>query len=697
MMAAAAVTVKSRNIVEKLLDRRPHVDGPMNYARMIEFLQTKSITRVDLYDNGKVAIVEVPLSFDEEEGKIPEVQRWQVELPGDGQEFLFPTMHACETQIVVHNDPSLPPYFREAVGAIFPIVALLGIQRLITWYFNYKARLDPKSARAIADKLGKSKARFMADANTGVTFNDVAGIDVAKNELREVVRTLKHDKTYEDLGVTPPKLLVEMDGFATDDTNVLVMGATNRPDVLDDALLRKGRFDRRIEVGLPDRKGRYEVLKVHSRNKLFGNEEVKQELLLHAAKNTHGFTGAELANLMNEASILGVRRRKDQIDKSEIDSAIEKVTEGLKMARYDDDPVRTSDVLSCNMRSFTGLQLSTCVPVQGNMSCTLLVISLQDIMLTVILQQDLKYRLAVIEAGRAVVATVLPGHDRVRKISLVPRGQQRSTVDFEDADRPSGVTTKAMVLDELVSLLSGRAAEEAVFGNLGVTLATAGYVELASILTNEMVTTYGWSSLGLYTYEDPRFITNEVCSKVSSQWLQSCSVRDDIDRLRREFALNAYAKALHIVREHRAAIETLAKELVVKDTIWGDRVREIISGAPASHVPLPEDELVVQPEGQHGANNGNGITGGVQRGGTAANGVTGIRVGSVRFISGVGFATFASPKSGTAKGRNNARRKDSHNNHTGRADGSVGAESDSDGSVGAVSFDSGVGHATWLR
>eukprot|EP00899_Mesostigma_viride_P025589 jgi/Mesvir1/6214/Mv00895-RA.2 len=490
--------MQSRSLWEKITDKRPAAESPLTYSRLIEYLNNKQIQRIDLYDNSKTAVVELTMSFDEDQDTSQmEVQRMFTELPGDGQEQLWPAIHGSEALVVVHNDIALPPYFRRAVGRIFPVIALLLLQRLVVFWLAYKAKKDPKGQRAMANKLGKSKARFLADADTGVRFSDVAGIDRVKAELREVVRTLKHDKQYEDLGVTTPKgillygppgtgkthlakavaaesglpffsangaefveifvgvaaarvrdlferaraaepciifideidsigrargalsdagnsereqglmqLLVEMDGFANDDTKVLVMAATNRPDVLDDALLRKGRFDRKLEVGLPDRAGRLEVLRVHARNKQLGDDANRSKLLAYAADNTYGFTGAELANLMNEAAILAVRYEKDAIDKGVLERAIMKVTDGLEVHRYGVD-------------------------------------------------DELRRRLATVLAGKAVHASVTHGHDRVRKVSIVPHSNRPSVCEYEDIDKPVGVVTLKMMKAELASLLSG--------------------------------------------------------------------------------------------------------------------------------------------------------------------------------------------------------------------------------------------------
>jgi len=463
--------------------------------------------------------------------------------------------------------------------------------------------------------FGKSRARFQMEAKTGVMFDDVAGIEEAKEELQEVVTFLKKPEKFTAVGARIPKgvllvgppgtgktllakaiageagvpffsisgsefvemfvgvgasrvrdlfkkakenapcivfideidavgrqrgagigggndereqtlnqLLTEMDGFEGN-TGIIIIAATNRPDVLDAALLRPGRFDRQITVDLPNYKGRLGILEVHARNKRLA-DDVSLEVI---ARRTPGFAGADLSNLLNEAAILTARRRKEAITMLEIDDAIDRVTIGLT--------------------------------------------------LTPLLDSKKKRLIAYHEVGHALLMTLLKNSDPLNKVTIIPRSggvggfaQQSFNEDMID----SGLYTRAWMTDRITIALGGRAAEEEVFGSAEVTAGASGDIKAVAEIAREMVTRYGMSDLGLVALESAG---NEVFLGRNLMPRQEYSeeVATQIDRQVREIAIHCFQEARRIIRENRPLVDRLVDVLLDKETIEGDEFRQIVA------------------------------------------------------------------------------------------------------------------------
>ncbi|HBE49835.1 MAG TPA: cell division protein FtsH, partial [Cyanobacteria bacterium UBA11369] len=242
------------------------------------------------------------------------------------------------------------------------------------------------------------------------------------------------------------QLLTEMDGFEGN-SGIIIIAATNRPDVLDAALLRPGRFDRQILVDAPDFKGRLEILNVHSRNKKL-DPEISLETI---ARRTPGFTGADLANLLNEAAILTARRRKEAITIDEINDAVDRVVAGM----------------------------------EG----------------TPLVDSKSKRLIAYHEVGHAIIGTLLKDHDPVQKVTLIPRGQARGLTWFTPNEE-QGLISRAQILALITSILGGRAAEEVIFGDAEITTGAGNDLEKISSLARQMVTRFGMSDLGPLSLEN---------------------------------------------------------------------------------------------------------------------------------------------------------------------------------------------------
>lgn len=315
-----------------------------------------------------------------------------------------------------------------------------------------------------------------------------------------------HDEREQTLN----QILVEMDGFETD-ANVIVMAATNRPDILDAALMRPGRFDRQVAVDLPDKKGREEIMIVHLRNKPVS----KDTNLERIASQTTGFSGADLKNLVNEAAITAAREGQKEIRQIDLENSIEKVMMG---------PERRSRVLSAEEKKIT----------------------------------------AVHESGHAIVSHLLPNSDPVHKISVISRGMALGyTWNIPKEDRH--LITKGKFEDDIAVMLSGRVAEELTFGE--ITTGAQNDLSRATKLARKMVTEYGMSSdLGPQTFgekEELIFLGREI----SEQKNYSDEIAAKIDREVSAIIVKAYKKAKETIRANKKILEQITADLLKKETI----------------------------------------------------------------------------------------------------------------------------------
>ncbi|TVQ42467.1 MAG: ATP-dependent zinc metalloprotease FtsH [Gloeocapsa sp. DLM2.Bin57] len=489
------------------------------------------------------------------------------------------------------------------IGNLFLLLLLLGAMVML---FRRAA-----NASGQAMNFGRSRARFQMEAKTGVNFQDVAGIEEAKEELQEIITFLKQSDKFTSIGakiprgillVGPPgtgktlmakaiageagvpffsisgsefvemfvgvgasrvrdlfkkakenapclifideidavgrqrgtgigggndereqtlnQLLTEMDGFEGN-TGIIVIAATNRPDVLDSALLRPGRFDRQVLVDYPDLKGRLGILEVHCQNK-----KLAPEVSLTAiARRTPGFTGADLANLLNEAAIFTARRRKAAITMLEINDAIDRVIAGM----------------------------------EG----------------TPLVDSKSKRLIAYHELGHAIVATLQPGHYPLEKVTLIPRGQAKGLTWFTP-DEEQGLMSRTQLLANITSTLGGRAAEDVIFGDAEVTTGASNDLEKVTAIARQMVTQFGMSDLGpifLDESKDNVFLGGDW----GRQTEHSEAIASRIDSQVRSIILHCYEQALQIVRENRDLMDYLVDILIEQETIEGEEFRKLIA------------------------------------------------------------------------------------------------------------------------
>ena len=318
------------------------------------------------------------------------------------------------------------------------------------------------------------------------------------------------------------QLLTEMDGFE-ENSGVILLAATNRADVLDAALTRPGRFDRRIDVGLPDRRGRAAILSVHARSRPLAIAVNLEQW----ASRTPGFSGADLANLLNEAAILAARHNKTEIDDSHLEGALERITMGLSNRP---------------------------------------------------LQDSAKKRLiAYHEIGHALVATLLPAANDVDKVTLLPRGGAGGYTRFmpDEEQLDSGLVTRSSCMADLVVALGGRAAEQVVFGPLEVTQGASGDLQMVAQLSREMVTRFGFSSLGPLALEGAG---SEVF--LGRDWFNQRpgyaeTTGQAIDGQIRTLAKNALAQAISLLESKRELMDQLVEALIEEETLSGERFRSL--------------------------------------------------------------------------------------------------------------------------
>jgi cell division protease FtsH len=499
-------------------------------------------------------------------------------------------------------------------GLLINFLPLLIFGGLLFFLFR-----QARGANSQALSFGRSRARLFPADKPQVTFEDVAGVEEAKQELHEVVDFLKSREKFQTLGariprgillVGPPgtgktllaraiageagvpffsisgsefvemfvgvgasrvrdlfdqakrntpciifideidavgrhrgaglggshdereqtlnQILVEMDGFDTS-TNVIILAATNRPDILDPALLRPGRFDRRVILDRPDINGRLGILKVHCKGKPLA-DSVDLEVL---AKQTAGFSGADLANLVNEAAILAARRGKQVIEMQELEESIDRVIAG---------PERKSRKISPKEKEV----------------------------------------IAYHEAGHALVAKMLPNADPVHKISIVSRGMALGyTKQIPIEDRY--LISRSQIMDMLASLLGGRTAEDLIFNE--ITSGAADDIKRATELARRMVTDFGMSNkLGPRTFGDKQelvFLGREI----SEQKDYGDKIADAIDEEVNGVIRHAQETALKILTENRDKLVTLAEKLIEKETLEGEDLDAVLGKAAPSDPP----------------------------------------------------------------------------------------------------------------
>ena len=584
----------------------------VSYGRFLEYIKSGRVTAVDIFDGGRNAVIEtIDSDLDNK------VQRLRVDLPGLTPE-LINNLKNEGISFDVHPVKTAPPALGVLGNLLFPAILIGGLILLA------RRSNGMPGGPGQAMQFGKTKARFAMEAETGVVFDDVAGVNEAKQDLQEVVTFLKKPEKFTSVGARIPKgvllvgppgtgktllakaiageagvpffslsgsefvemfvgvgasrvrdlfkrakenspclifideidavgrqrgagigggndereqtlnqLLTEMDGFEGN-SGIIIIAATNRPDVLDSALMRPGRFDRQVTVDAPDIKGRLSILEVHSRNK-----KLKDDLTLESiARRTPGFTGADLANLLNEAAILTARRRKDSISISEIDDSVDRIVAGMEGS-----------------------------PLTDGRS---------------------KRLIAYHEVGHALIGTLVKAHDPVQKVTVIPRGQAKGLTWFTPDDEQT-LVSRSQLKARIMGALGGRAAEDVVFGKGEITTGAGGDFQQVASMARQMVTRFGMSNLGPIALENGNqevFVGRDLMTRSEV----SDSISKQIDESVRVMVKECYKETYEIVSKNREAMDKIVDLLIEKETLDGNEFIDILS----QYTSIPEKERTPQ-------------------------------------------------------------------------------------------------------
>ena len=570
----------------------------MTYGRFLEYIDMGWVKKVDIYENGHTAIIE---AIGPELGN--RVQKIRVELPASAPE-LVTKLKKYNIDLDAHPTKNNVALWNLVGNLFFPLLLISSLTLL------FRRSNNTNGGPGQAMSFGKSKALFQVEAKTGIIFDDVAGIDEAKEEFEEIVTFLKKPEYFTAVGAKIPKgvllvgppgtgktllakaiageanvpffsisgsefvemfvgvgasrvrdlfkkakenapciifideidavgrqrgtgigggndereqtlnqLLTEMDGFEGN-TGIIVVAATNRADILDSALLRPGRFDRQVNVDIPDFKGRLEILNVHAKNKKL-DPQISLSII---ARRTPGFSGADLANLLNEAAILTARKRKNQITLKEIDQAIDRIIAGM----------------------------------EG----------------TALIDSKSKRLIAYHEIGHAIVGTLLKDHENVQKVTLIPRGQARGLTWFTPSEDQS-LISRSQIKARIMAALGGRAAEEIIFGESEITTGASNDLQQVTSMARQMVTRFGMSTIGPLSLEmgdSNPFLGRGMGN--SSEYSDEIAIK--IDSQIKIIVDDCHQKTRNIIKENRVIIDKLVDILIEKETIDGIEFREII-------------------------------------------------------------------------------------------------------------------------
>ena len=523
-------------------------------------------------------------------------------IPSFGDERLFELLE--EREVVVSAEPESGEFWWYFIIFAFPLILFL----LIGFIFYKRMQAQGRGFF----NIGKSQAKLQNPSDQKTRFDDVAGQEGAKTELREVIEFLRNPERYEKLGAKLPKgmllvgppgtgktllaratageaevpfftitgsdfmemfvgvgakrvremfkkakesspciifideldsigrqrgagvggghdereqtlnqLLSELDGFEPSES-VVVMGATNRPDILDKALLRPGRFDRQITVDLPSQNARTEILKLHAKNKPMG-EDIDFEKI---SRSTPGFSGADLENLLNEATLYAGREKRDKVTMKDVDKARDKVMMGLKRE---------------------GMQIS----------------------------DEERKMLAYHEAGHAVVAAILPHSDPIHKVTIVPRGKAMG-VTQQLPEKEKYLYNREYLLDRLAVVMGGRAAEDLIFKT--ATSGAQNDLKQVAQLSRKMVTEWGMSDqfghISLGSGEQEVFLGRDMSQKQEYSDATAREIDEEVRKISRE----AFDRALQTLKENREVLDKVADMLLEREEVPGEDVEKLLRG-----------------------------------------------------------------------------------------------------------------------
>ena len=578
------------------INQEPREDS-INYSEFIREVRAGRVQRVEL------AGINIT-------GMRSDNSQFRSVMPLIGDDQLLNDLFENDVEVTA-NEPEQRSIWIDLLLSIFPILIIVGL----FLFFMRQMQGGGAGGKGGPMSFGKSKAKLLGEDQIKVTFADVAGVDEAKADVQELVEFLREPDKFQRLGGRIPRgilmvgqpgtgktllakaiageakvpffsisgsdfvemfvgvgasrvrdmfeqakkqapciifideidavgrhrgaglggghdereqtlnqLRVEMDGFEAND-GVIVVAATNRPDVLDPALLRPGRFDRQVVVGLPDIRGREQILKVHMR-KVPINDNVKASVI---ARGTPGFSGADLANLVNEAALFSARAGKRLVTMEEFEKAKDKIMMGAE---------RKSMVMSDKERMNTAYH----------------------------------------ESGHAIVGRLVPDHDPVYKVSIIPRGRALGVTMFlPEEDRYS--LSRQTILSQICSLYGGRIAEEITLGKEGVTTGASNDIQRATEMARNMVTKWGLSEeLGplLYSEDEGEVFLGRSAASQAKSFSSDTAIAIDVEV--RKIIDECYGRATKILEEHRDQLDLMKDALMEYETIDADMIDDIMKG-----------------------------------------------------------------------------------------------------------------------
>lgn len=578
------------------INQEPREDS-INYSEFIREVRSGRVQRVEL------AGINIA-------GMRNDNSQFRSVMPLIGDDQLLSDLFDNDVEVTA-NEPEQRSIWIDLLLSIFPILIIVAL----FLFFMRQMQGGGAGGKGGPMSFGKSKAKLLGEDQIKVTFADVAGVDEAKADVQELVEFLREPDKFQRLGGRIPRgvlmvgqpgtgktllakaiageakvpffsisgsdfvemfvgvgasrvrdmfeqakkqspciifideidavgrhrgaglggghdereqtlnqLLVEMDGFEGND-GVIVVAATNRPDVLDPALLRPGRFDRQVVVGLPDIRGREQILKVHMR-KVPIKDNVKASVI---ARGTPGFSGADLANLVNEAALFSARAGKRLVTMEEFEKAKDKIMMGAE---------RKSMVMSDKERMNTAYH----------------------------------------EAGHAIVGRIVPDHDPVYKVSIIPRGRALGVTMFlPEEDRYS--LSRQTILSQICSLYGGRIAEEITLGKDGVTTGASNDIQRATEMARNMVTKWGLSeTLGplLYSEDEGEVFLGRSAASQAKSFSGETAIAIDVEV--RKIIDECYGRAEKILEDHRPQLDMMKDALMEYETIDADMIDDIMKG-----------------------------------------------------------------------------------------------------------------------
>ncbi|WP_263821380.1 ATP-dependent zinc metalloprotease FtsH [Salinibacter sp.] len=594
----------------------------ISYSEFRTQLQQENVERVEVQGNTINGDLKSQATRTEQ-GNTVEYQNFVTYLPSFGDEQLMDLLESQGVNVVTKPESTFP--WGLVIMGLLPVLLLFGVG------YIFLRRMQSQGQGLFS--VRQSKAELYDKDEEDTTFDDVAGADSAKEELREIIKFLKEPKRFEGLGGKVPKgvllvgppgtgktllaravageanapffsvsgsdfmemfvgvgasrvrdmfseaketspaiifideldsigrkrgaglgggndereqtlnqLLSELDGFEENE-GVIVMAATNRPDILDSALTRPGRFDRQITVGLPTKQSRHEILKIHARNKPLSDDVDLEEI----ARSTPGFSGADLENLLNEAALLAGRYEHEAIQYSDIEEARDKVMMGLK----------------------------------------------RDGM---VLDDEEKKLLAYHEAGHAIVAAALPNADPVHKVTIVPRGQAMG-VTQQLPEKDKYLYRLDYILDRLAVIMGGRAAEELIFDT--ATSGAENDLKQVRKMARKMVLDWGmgeqFKHISLGEDQGNVFLGEEIAKGRE----YSDDTAREVDEEIRRISENAFRRAVETLTENRDAFDQLAEMLIEREEVSGKDVLKLVNGDAdeIGHMPTANGEVASEKNG----------------------------------------------------------------------------------------------------